>query len=82
MNDTRRKELAKAIDLIDRARYIIDDVKDEEQDAFDALPEGLQQSERGEKLEKNVDSLDEISDFLDDKIYDLRDIVGEKFLGW
>ena len=33
-------------------------LKDEEQDAFDAIPESLQASERGEKSQEAIDALD------------------------
>lgn len=37
----------------------IENIKDEEQDAFDNMPEGLQQSERGQASEQAVENLDE-----------------------
>ncbi len=70
MNKARRKELAKAVELIERAREIIEVVKDEEQDAFDNLPESLQASERGERMEEFISALE---DFLDE--VDTDDLV-------
>ena len=46
MNKARRKQLEKASALLSEAREIIESCRDEEQDAFDNMPEGLQQSER------------------------------------
>lgn len=50
MNKVRRKRLAEALDLISQAKDILEEVKDEEQDAFDNLPENFQYGERGEPL--------------------------------
>ena len=64
MNAQRRKTLAEAIDFIYKAYYIIETVKDEEQEAYDNLPESIQYSDRGEQMSDNIDSLDEIFDSL------------------
>ena len=68
MNKENRKELEKAISLIEDAKQIIESIKDDEQDKFDNLPEGLQQSERGEKFEENVSVLDDALSQLEEVI--------------
>jgi len=68
MNKENRKELEKAISLIEDAKQIIESIKDDEQDKFDNLPEGLQQSERGEKFEENVSVLDDALSQLEEAI--------------
>ena len=75
MNDARRKELDKATTLLWDAQQIINEVQEEEQDAFDNLPEGLQQSEKGETLEENADELQEISDTIEEMIDKLTDLI-------
>jgi hypothetical protein len=69
MNANRRKQLAEAIAKIEEARTLIEIVRDEEQDAFENMPEGLQSSERGEKMETAVsrmeDSLSELDCIVD-----------------
>lgn len=60
MNKARRKEIARAIELMDEAREILEAVKDEEQEAFDNMPEGLQCSERGETMEEYIGTLEEV----------------------
>jgi hypothetical protein len=52
MNQQRRDKIAQAVLLLQEAR-------DEEQDAFDNLPEGLQSGERGQAMEASVSHLDE-----------------------
>ena len=65
MNKQRRKEIAKAIGLIEQAREILDAVKEEEQEAFDNLPENLQNSERGETMEAHISTIEDFLDELD-----------------
>lgn len=62
MNKERRRELQRAYDMLDNAKQIIEDIADAEQDAFDNLPEGLQASDRGARLEENSYNLDEAAD--------------------
>ena len=57
MNNTRRKELQRIVDSLD-------DVIANEQDAYDNMPEGIQESERGEVMKTGLDSLNEAKDLL------------------
>jgi len=73
MNKERRKNLGEAISLlcsaqesIERAKEIVEDVRDEEQESYDNLPESLQESERGEAMQENIDNLESVSGELDD----------------
>lgn len=45
-------------EVFDDARNMIEEIKDEEQEKFDNLSEGLQQSERGQNLEAAVSALE------------------------
>jgi len=72
MNNERRKEIAEAIKLLVKARdayenaaTILESCKDEEEEAFENLPEGLQSSDRGETMEQNVEYLQTAIDELD-----------------
>jgi hypothetical protein len=84
MNKHRRKLIEEARDLIgiafsklEEARSMLNDVKDAEQDAFDNLPESLQETDRGAAMENAVDMLDTatsaIDDFDFDSIYECLD---------
>lgn len=73
MNAIRRKELMRAIELLDEAKGILESVKDEEQEAFDNLPESFQASERGETMEDNIYNLNEAYD----SIEEIVDTIGE-----
>lgn len=74
MNKVRRKRLAKAIDLINQAKGILEEVKDEEQEAYDNLPESFQYGERGEQMQEYLDSMDEAYENLEEVEYTLGDI--------
>jgi len=65
MNKARRKEIARAIELMEEAHEILESVRDEEQEAFDNMPEGPQNSERGEAMEGYISTIEEVMDYLD-----------------
>lgn len=44
--------------------------RDEEQEAFDNMPEGLQQADRGAKMEEAVSAMDEIFNAMADQLGD------------
>lgn len=58
MNARRRKEILRAADLIEQAREILQNATEEEAEAFDNMPESLQESERGQKMLEYIDSLE------------------------
>lgn len=59
MNEKRRESLRAAVSLLDRAETLVNTVCDQESDALDNYPENLQGSERFEKMEDAVDSLND-----------------------
>lgn len=82
MNGTRRRRLREIKTQIDFANSQLKDASkrlsstlNEEQDAFDNMPEGLQSSYRGMCSEDAIDSMEEASDKLDEVIELLNDIV-------
>lgn len=75
MNNTRRKELKKAAFLLGNIRFMIDSVRDAEEESYYNLPEGIQESERGMVMEDNVNSLETISDDIDNIISDIESLI-------
>ena len=75
MNKPRRKELERALELIGRARDIIEACRDDEQDALWNLSESFQESERGEQMQEYIDSMDDSITGIDDAVESLNDIV-------
>ena len=66
MNKGDRKELQRGLDLMGEAKEIFEAIRDGEQEKFDNLSEGLQQTENGQKFETNVSSLDDAINYIDD----------------
>lgn len=66
MNKQRRKRLGDALDLINRAKDILEEVKGDEQDSYNNLPESFQNGERGEEMQGYIEMLDESYGYLDD----------------
>ena len=82
MNKQRRekiRQLKTQIDLIKidlkKTSSELSSILNEEQDAFDNMPEGLQNSLRGMCSEDAIDSMEEASEKLDEVIELLNDIV-------
>lgn len=73
MNKSRRSRIDKLIERIDELMSDLDIIRQEEQDAYDNLPDSFQDSERGEimynaidSLESAADSLEEVEDYLNE----------------
>ena len=87
MNKAQRKQLAEAISLLEQAQQIINDaksivetIKDEEQEKFDNLNEGMQAMEANQKLEENASALDDVYsdlDTMEDEISSHIDAINE-----
>lgn len=81
MNAKRRKELTKLNELLEQAHTTITNVveqleslKDDERESFDALPEGLQQADRGQAMDEAANALEEAYDTLSDIQSDLDNV--------
>lgn len=58
MNKDRRKRLREICDILEEQQAALEEIRDEEQEAFDNLPEGHQSAERGQAMEEAADDLD------------------------
>lgn len=65
MNRVRRKSLKDILGKMDELSAMLENVKDaiqtvldEEQEAYDNLPEGLQEAERGQQMQEYIDALE------------------------
>ena len=66
VNRERRKRLTKAYELIEETKAILKEVKSEETEAYDNLPENFQNGDRGEEMQSCIEMLDEVYNYLDD----------------
>lgn len=62
MNKERREELLEVVDILEDAVSRLSDIRDEEQDALDSLPDGLQESVTAQAMQEALDTLDEFED--------------------
>lgn len=72
MNGNRRKRIQIVINGLN---VLLDDIQsllEEEQNAYDALPESLQEAERGELMQEAIDNLDAASSSVEEAIESLE----------
>lgn len=58
MNKQRRKRLAGLHDRLAKIADELEAIRDEEQEAYDNLPDSLQAGQRGDALQESVDTLE------------------------
>jgi len=75
MNKVRREMLKNACKKLEAVTEIIELVRDEESDAFDNMPEGLQESDRGITMQENIETLEDIISNLEDISSELEGII-------
>lgn len=75
MNKERRSRINQIISELESLKYDIENVGEEEQEAYDNLPESIQYSKRGESMSDNVSDLEDAASNLDDIISTLQDII-------
>ncbi len=59
MNKARRKVIDKALQNLADLLLILQEVKEDEETAFENMPESLQEGEQGEKMQACIENLDE-----------------------
>lgn len=66
MNNPRRKKLNTILEQLIKIHAALEEVKDEEQDYFDNIPENLRNSERYDKAENAVAALEDALSMFDE----------------
>ena len=82
MNNERRKQL-KAIakqlgtiaDNLEEQQILLEQIYDDKSEAFDNMPESLQESDRGIEIEEGIAVLEEQKDAVATMVDDIRDII-------
>jgi len=74
MNANRRSRLVKIVSRLHVELQEIQSLAQEEQDAFDNMPESLQGGESGQKIEDAANSLQQMADDLENLISDSESI--------
>lgn len=76
MNAKQRKELQGYVDSLEEIKSNIETMMEEEQEKLDNMPEGLQESERGEAMQEAIDNLESASVSLEEAIDYINEIIG------
>lgn len=75
MNKQRRGIISKCIEELEDIKSRLEDVQNEEESAYDNLPDSLMYSEKGDTMQENIDNLSNVIGYIEDSISDLNDIV-------
>lgn len=74
MNKERRKKIMDAIVAISKIESLIQNILDDEQEAYENMPEGVKASENGMVSEEAQDNLDSAIEALEEAISCLEEI--------
>ena len=74
MNKDRRKKLVKAVEMLRDAQELMNEVEEEEEEAYENLPYSLQGTGNSEKMEENISILRAYYDALDEMIETLEEM--------
>ena len=75
MNKARRGRIEKVANLLEELRGELESVKDEEQSAYNNMPESLQGSERGDSMQDAIDALDDINTDFESLIESVNELL-------
>lgn len=76
MNRERRKKIDRVISQLNDAMDAVEDIKSEEEDCYECLPEGIQDSERGEAMSEAIDCLEQAIANIEEAVEQLEDAKG------
>lgn len=75
MNKVRRKGISKIAKELEVLKDRIEDIKTEEEEYHDNIPENLEMSDRAMESEEAIDKLDEIMETIDEAIDGLEELT-------
>ena len=75
MTKKDKKQLAIILSQLEEIRETIDSFKGLEEEKYDNMSDGWQDSERGSIMSENIDSLDEAFSCLDDAVEAINEIL-------
>lgn len=80
MNRNRRSEIRDTMQTLMRCTSILENIKDDEEDYYDNIPENLKQLERAEESNRALMFLELALDEILFSIDDLEEIVGSEVI--
>ena len=77
MNKDRRKRLEGICEKLMEIYEELDAIIDEEQEAYDNMPESLQDSEKGERMYEGIDSLESARDDINNAATTIEEVIAQ-----
>lgn len=77
MNKDRRKRLEGIYEKLMEIYEELDAIIDEEQEAYDNMPESLQDSEKGERMYEGIDSLESARDDINNAATTIEYVIAQ-----
>ncbi len=74
MNKERRKEIQRAAALLEEAKEIITQAKDDEQEYRDNMPESIAAGDKGDTADSDISALETAENSIDDAISELENV--------
>lgn len=75
MNKSRRAEIQKVIDALQELEAKIEELRDEEWEYYDNMPESIQSGEKGDAVTECVDTMDYAISSIQDAVSNLEEVV-------
>lgn len=75
MNNERRKRIRSLIEKLSSDKELLEMISSEEEEAFDNMPEGIQESQMGENSQEAIELLGDALNSLDECIDSLDNII-------
>lgn len=75
MNNTRRKAINELIEQLEEIQSRIEEIKDEEEEYYNNMPESLQDGEKGDRAQSAIDNLDDATNSIGEVIDSLTSAV-------
>ena len=75
MNKQRRNRLQKVIDQLEELKVEVSSICEEEKEAYDNMPESLQDGERGSQMYENISTLEDQESNFDELIENLQEVI-------
>jgi len=78
MNKQRREELGEVIDYLSDAYDRLEEIRDDEEDSLYALPDSLQTSSKGDKMQSYINAMDNVLEDINKIQNSIQNIIKTK----
>lgn len=75
MDKEQRKAIEEIIDQLQTLKKQVEEVRNEEKQAFSFLPYSIQFSERGQDMKENIEAIEDAVDNIDRAMWKLQNVI-------